>query len=105
MLVVPDISISIKELFRSTELKINPKTDRTQNSFFSIITKENREFHDFIELFCSNLPKNTQKKLKLSGTGSTLFIENPIEDEIQLIMGKIENNFRVFQVKGLEYYH
>ena len=105
LLVVPDISISTKELFRSTELKMNPKIDRTQNSFFSIITKENREFHDFIKLFCSNLPKNTQKKLKLSGTGSTLFIENPIEDEIQLIKGKIENNFRVFQVKGLEYYH
>ena len=50
-------------------------------------------------------PKNTQNKLKLSGTGSTLFIENPNDDEIQLIMGKIDKNFRVFQVKGLEYYH
>jgi len=105
LLIVPDISISTKELFSSSELKINPKIDRTQNNFFSVVTKENREFHDFMKLFYSNLPNNIQKKLKLSGTGSTLFIENPIEDEIQLIMGKIENNFRVFQVKGLEYYH
>jgi hypothetical protein len=46
-----------------------------------------------------------QNKLRLTGTGSTLFIENPLQAEIELIMGKIENNFRVFRVKGLEYYH
>ena len=58
-----------------------------------------------VKIGLRKLSKNTQKKLKLSGTGATLFIENPNDDEIQLIMGKIENNFRVFQVKGLEYYH
>ena len=35
LLVVPDISISTKELFRSTELKINPKTDRNDQEEIS----------------------------------------------------------------------
>ena len=45
------------------------------------------------------------KKIKLSGSGSAMFIQDPEKKEIDLICKKIENNFRVFQVKGLEYYH
>ncbi len=105
LLVTPKISISTKQLFKSRNLKISSEVDTSLNSFFNVITKENNQFNDFINILCKKLSKNTQKKLKLSGTGATLFIENPNDDEIELIMGKIENNFRVFQVKGLEYYH
>ena len=45
------------------------------------------------------------KKIKLSGSGSAMFIQDPDKKEIDTIFNKIENNFRVFQVKALEYYH
>ena len=34
-----------------------------------------------------------------------MFIQDPDKKEIDIIFNKIENNFRVFQVKALEYYH
>ena len=102
---MPNISIATKELFESSHLRISSEIDKSQNNFLDALTNENQKFSEFISFLCENLPKNTQNKLKLSGTGSTLFIENPNDDEIQLIMGKIDKNFRVFQVKGLEYYH
>ncbi len=105
LLIMPNISIATKQLFESSHLQISTKLDKSQNTFLNVITKESKKFSDFISLLYLNLPKNTQNKMKLSGTGSTLFIENPNDNEIQLIMGKNENNFRVFQVKGLEYYH
>lgn len=105
LLIMPNISIATKELFESSHLRISSEIDKSQNNFLDALTKENQKFSEFISFLCENLPKNTQNKLKLSGTGSTLFIENPNDDEIQLIMGKIDKNFRVFQVKGLEYYH
>ena len=53
----------------------------------------------------SLLGAHTFKKIKLSGSGSAMFIQDPDKEEIDIIFNKIENNFRVFQVKALEYYH
>ena len=105
LLIAPTISISTKKLFNSKFLQISSEVDRSKNSFFDALLNENSEFKNFLRKFKSNIPESTQRKLRLTGTGSTLFIENPLHDEIELIMGKIENNFRVFLVKGLEYYH
>ena len=105
ILIAPNLSISTKELFQSNHLYIGPQVDEAKNNFFEALINESEEFNAFTNFFKKNIPNSMQNKLRLTGTGSTLFIENPLQAEIELIMGKIENNFRVFRVKGLEYYH
>ena len=105
ILIAPNLSISTKELFQSNHLHISPQVDESKNNFFEALINESEEFNAFTNFFKKNIPNSMQNKLRLTGTGSTLFIENPLQAEIELIMGKIENNFRVFRVKGLEYYH
>ena len=68
-----------------------------------MLIKENKEFKDFYGLLRSQLPNKTFEKLKLSGTGSTLFLQNPSESEKDIINEKIGKNFRIFLAKGLEY--
>lgn len=105
VLIVPDIFISTEKIFKSNKLYVSPEINVDKNCFFDVVLHENEEFSNFLSSFKRNYPLELAQKLKLSGTGSTMFIENPTNDEIKLIMHKNEKNFRVFQVKALEYYH
>ena len=74
-----------------------------RDSFLPVLIKENEEFKDFYGLLRSQLPNKTFEKLKLSCTGSTLFLKKPSESEKEIINEKIGKNFRIFLAKGLEY--
>ena len=104
LLLSPDINISTKEMFESKFLEVSNKIDKTKNCFLDVLLKESLEFSNFYSELKKKLPINTFNKLKLSGTGSTLFIENPDENEKELIFELFGQNFRVFLAKGLEYY-
>lgn len=103
LLICPQIFISTQKLYKSTYLKFQNIENKEINSFLSVLIKENEEFKDFYGLLKSQLPNKTFEKLKLSGTGSTLFLQNPSESEKEIINEKIGKNFRIFLTKGLEY--
>jgi len=103
LLICPQIFVSTQNLYKSTYLKFQNIENKEINSFLSVLIEENKEFKDFYDLLRSQLPNKTFEKLKLSGTGSTLFLQNPSEGEKEIINEKIGKNFRIFLTKGLEY--
>ena len=104
LLICPKIFVSTQSLYRSKYLEFQDNENREINSFLPALIKENKEFEEFYTLLKGQLPFKTFKKLKLSGTGSTLFLEDPSENEIEVFNKKIDKNFRIFLTKGLEYY-
>ena len=103
LLICPQIFVSTQNLYQSTYLEFQNIENKEINSFLPVLIKENEEFKDFYGLLRSQLPNKTFEKLKLSGTGSTLFLQNPSESEKEIINEKIGKNFRIFLAKGLEY--
>ena len=104
LLICPKIFVSSQNLYDSKYLKFQSNVNKEINSFLPTLIKENKEFEAFYNLLRDQLPFKTFGKLKLSGTGSTLFLENPSESEIETFNKKVNKNFRVFLTKGLEYY-
>ncbi len=104
LLICPAIFVSSQSLYDSKYLKFQRNINKEINSFLPALIKENKEFEAFYNLLRDQLPFKTFGKLKLSGTGSTLFLENPSESEIEIFNKKVNKNFRVFLTKGLEYY-
>ena len=95
LLICPNIEISTSEMFE--KLKINGLGTKHQNSFLDILLRENKSIQDF---YISSID---QYDLKLSGTGSTLFLEYNNKDEIEKILQKIPKNWRFFFCEGLQY--
>ena len=104
LLLCPKIFVSTQSLYDSKYLEFQSRLNKEINSFLPVLIKENKEFEAFYKYLRNQLPFKTFKKLKLSGTGSTLFLENPSENEVEIFNEKIDKNFRIFLAKGLEYY-
>ena len=95
LLICPNIEVSTSKMFRKLEIhELDPKY---QNSFLNILLKEYKSIEDFYMNFIS------QYDLKLSGTGSTLFVEYGNIDELEKILQKIPKNWRFFFCEGLQY--
>ncbi|MBL6693568.1 MAG: hypothetical protein ISP94_01710 [SAR86 cluster bacterium] len=103
LLISPKVNVSTSQIFQSNYLKIDKLHDHEKNSLFEPLLKENREFKNFYERLL-NKSSNLQNRLKLSGSGSSLFIESPTVEEKQILQPKNGDNFRIFCLKGLEYY-
>ena len=95
LLICPNIEVSTSEMFR--KLKINKLSPKHQNSFLDTLLRENKSIEEF---YVSNV---NDYDLKLSGTGSTLFMEYEKKDELEKILQKIPKNWRFFFCEGLQY--
>ena len=105
LLLIPNIFVSTAKIFNSKHLSFDKKVDKSKNSLLSALLLEDEMFKKHYFGLESLLGAHTFQKIKLSGSGSAMFIQDPDKEEIDIIFNKIENNFRVFQVKALEYYH
>ena len=79
------------------KLKIDKLSPKHQNSFLDNLLRENKSIEEF---YTSNI---NDYDLKLSGTGSTLFIEYDKKDDLKKILQKIPKNWRFFFCEGLQY--
>ena len=95
LLICPNIEVSTSEMFK--KLKINKLSPEHQNSFLDTLLRENKSIEEF---YVSNV---NNYDLKLSGTGSTLFMEYEKKDELEKILQKIPKNWRFFFCEGLQY--
>ena len=95
LLICPNIEVSTGEMFR--KLKIDKLSSKHQNSFLDNLLRENKSIEEF---YASNI---NDYDLKLSGTGSTLFIEYDKKDDLKKILQKIPKNWRFFFCEGLQY--
>ena len=95
LLICPNIEVSTSEMFR--KLEINKLSPKHQNSFLDTLLRENKSIEEF---YVSNV---NDYDLKLSGTGSTLFIKYEKKDELKKILQKIPKNWRFFFCEGLQY--
>ena len=95
LLIYPDIEVSTSEMFR--KLRISELDTRHQNSFLDSLLREHKSIQEFYKSFINDYD------LKLSGTGSTLFIEYANKDELGKIIQKIPKNWRFFFCEGLQY--
>ena len=94
-LICPNIKVSTSEMFR--KLRISELDTRHQNSFLDSLLREHKSIQEFYKSFINDYD------LKLSGTGSTLFIEYDNKDELGKIIQKIPKNWRFFFCEGLQY--
>ena len=95
LLICPNIEVSTGEMFR--KLKIDKLSSKHQNSFLDTLLRENKSIEEF---YGSNI---NDYDLKLSGTGSTFFIEYDKKDDLKKILQKIPKNWRFFFCEGLQY--
>ena len=79
------------------KLRIHELNPKHQNSFLDTLLREHKSIQEFHKSFVNDYD------LKLSGTGSTLFIENYNKDELGKILQKIPKNWRFFFCEGLQY--
>lgn len=103
LLLSPMINISTSKIFQSKHLKIDKLRDCEKNSLLEPLLMENHEFNRFYKRLLTK-SSDLQNRLKLSGSGSSLFIESPTFEEKQILQPKNRDNFRIFCLKGLEYY-
>jgi 4-diphosphocytidyl-2-C-methyl-D-erythritol kinase len=103
LLISPKINVSTSQIFQSKHLKIDKLRDCEKNSLLEPLLMENHEFNRFYVRLLDK-SSNLQNRLKLSGSGSSLFIESPTFEEKQILQPKNRDNFRIFCLKGLEYY-
>ena len=95
LLICPNIEVSTSKMFR--KLRINELDPKHQNSFLDNLLKEHKSIKEFHKSF------ENDYDLKLSGTGSTLFIEYDNKNELGKIVQKIPKNWRFFFCEGLQY--
>ena len=95
LLICPNIEVSTSKMFM--KLKIDDLNPKVQNSFLDTLLRENKSIEKFYIKFINDYD------LKLSGTGSTLFIEYYNKDELGKIIQKIPKNWRFFFCEGLQY--
>ncbi len=104
LLIVPNFEVSTKKVFQSNLIKIENKRREELNSLFTPLIKISDKFSKFYNDLIS-LEPIFKDKLKLSGSGGSLFIENPTKKEVAFLEKEKAQKFRVFLVEGLKYYH
>ena len=67
-----------------------------QNDFWNIFLSENKKIKNFYEA-------NKNYEIKLSGSGSCMYIFYEKENDIKEILKKIPSNWRFFFCKPLQY--
>ena len=103
LIISPNLNISTKDLYQSKFLQTNHKPDKKTNSFFEPLKKESHEFNAFYNYLIHIGGEKFKNKLKLTGTGSSVFIENPLKDDVELLKKNTKKKFRIFIAKSLEY--
>ena len=99
-IIDPKIHNSSKEMFTLYDSWIKNNKDAndySQNSFWNIFIKENHIIQKFYDENINNY------ELKLSGSGSCMYIEYKERQEIDQILKKIPSNWRFFFCKPLQY--
>ena len=99
-IIDPKIHNSSKEMFTLYDSWIKNNKDAndySQNSFWNIFIKENHIIQKFYDENINNY------KLKLSGSGSCMYVEYKERQEIDQILKKIPSNWRFFFCKPLQY--
>ena len=103
LLISPDIKIKTLKIFSSPSLQPLNRIDRQTNDLLIPLLSVSKEFKKiFLEL--EKIVEDSEKRLKLSGSGSSVFIINPSDEEKLIFKQKKYDNFRIFNVKGLKYY-
>ena len=103
LLISPDIKIKTLKIFSSPSLQPLNRIDRQTNDLLIPLLSVSKEFKKiFLEL--EKIVEDSEKRFKLSGSGSSVFIINPSDEEKLIFKQKKYDNFRIFNVKGLKYY-
>ena len=103
LLISPDIKIKTLKIFSSPNLQPLNRIDRQTNDLLIPLLSVSKEFKKiFLEL--EKIVEDSEKRFKLSGSGSSVFIINPSDEEKLIFKQKKYDNFRIFNVKGLKYY-
>lgn len=103
LVISPNINVKTKEVFNSKYLNLENNLNKNINSLLKPLLKQNDKFAKFYQNIIKK-SDNFKNRVKLTGSGSSLFIESPTTEEKAILQPKIEDNFRIFLVKGLEYY-
>ena len=103
LIISPNFNISTKDLYNSEFLRTNLQPDKKTNSFFEPLKKESHEFKAFYDYLIHAGGERFKDKLKLTGTGSSVFLENPLKADIELLKRNTKKKFRIFVAKSLEY--
>ena len=100
LLIDPVINNSSGEMYNLLDLwRENNKEEssNTQNSFWDIFLSQNKKIEEFY------LQTSDIYDLKLSGSGSCMFITYEKEKDLEEILKKIPSNWRFFFCKPLQY--
>jgi len=100
LLIDPRINNPSGEMFHLLDLwreNNKEKSNDTQNSFWDIFLNQNKEIEEFY------LQASLNYDLKLSGSGSCMFITYKTEEDLKEILKKIPTNWRFFFCKPLQY--
>ena len=103
LVISPNINVKTQEVFNSKYLNLEINLNKNINSLLKPLLKQNDKFAKFYQNIIKT-SDNFKNRVKLTGSGSSLFIESPTTEEKAILQPKIEDNFRIFLVKGLEYY-
>ena len=103
LIISPNFNISTKDLYNSKFLQTNHQPDKKTNSFFEPLKQESHEFKAFYDYLIDIGGERFKYKLKLTGTGSSVFLENPLRSDIELFKRNTKKKFRIFVAKSLEY--
>lgn len=103
LVISPNINVKTEEVFNSKYLNLEINLNKNINSLLKPLLEENDKFAKFYQNIIKK-SDNFKNRVKLTGSGSSLFIESPTTEEKAILQPKIEDNFRIFLVKGLEYY-
>lgn len=103
LVISPNINVKTEEVFNSKYLNLENNLNKNINSLLKPLLKQNDKFAKFYQNIIKK-SDNFKNRVKLTGSGSSLFIESPTTEEKAILQPKIEDNFRIFLVKGLEYY-
>ena len=100
LLIYPGIHNSTAKMFHLLDLwreDNKAQSDFSQNSFWHIFLNQNKKIKEFY------LQVSKNYDLKLSGSGSCMFITYKKEKDLEEILKKIPTNWRFFFCKPLQY--
>ena len=102
-----NLDLSVEEEINEVEAQEDTNEEQNNrkktNSFFEPLKGESNEFKAFYDYLIDIGSERFRDKLKLTGTGSSVFLENPLKDDIELLKRNTKKKFRIFVAKSLEY--
>ena len=99
LLIYPEIHNSSESMFNLLDAQRKNNNNikhHMQNDFWNIFLSENKKIKNFYEA-------NKKYEIKLSGSGSCMYIFYEKENDIKEILKKIPSNWRFFFCKPLQY--